>query len=148
MIPHMEQKTLGAEPGGGREGAYTCQATASSLDVNQYSYLYTVKDMPKDLLFHPAIPLWSKGIAEKFISCVIPPHSSLCASADFPGRGSTEQLVGDEYSCHSAPGHIPPKPARSSLWSVCLSLPAPMCPGWCNPQPLVRMHWPISVPFH
>lgn len=72
MIPHKEQKTPGAEPRGGREVAYTCQATASSLDLNQYSYLYIVRNMPKDLLFQPAIPLWSKGIAQEWSSCVIP----------------------------------------------------------------------------
>lgn len=72
MIPHKEQKTPGAEPREGREVAYTCQATASSLDLNQYSYLYTVKNTHKDFLFQPAIPLWSKGKAEKFSSCIIP----------------------------------------------------------------------------
>lgn len=57
MIPHKEQKTPRAEPAGAREVAYTHQATASSLDLNQYSYLYTVKNIPKDLLFQSAIPL-------------------------------------------------------------------------------------------
>lgn len=156
VILHKEWKTLGCEPRGGREVACTWQATASSLDLNQYSYLYIVKNMPKVVLFQPAIPLWSKGIAEKFNSCVIPtwnwtmilPIPGFCTSADFPGRGSTEQLVGDEASCHPAPGHIPPRHTRSSFWSVCLSFPALVCPGWCNPQPLVGMHSPISAPFH
>lgn len=72
MIPHKEQKTPGDEPTGGREMAYTWQATASSLDLNQYAYLYTVRNMPKDLLFQPAMSLWSKGIAQECSSCVIP----------------------------------------------------------------------------
>lgn len=148
MIPHKEQKTPGAEPRGGREMACTWQATASSLDLNQYSYLYTVRNMPKDLLFQPAMPLWSKGIAQECSSCVIPTWKGTMVP---PFQVSVHQhiFLGEVLQSSWLVMNQLPTCSRTHPSQACQSVCAALlpCAGLVGSTATGGMHSSTSVPF-